>query len=202
MKQGRLLKISRLEGLTDGVFAIAMTILALDLRTPMQLSNTIIGQYLLSTIPIKLVIYVSSFVILGTLWIAMNFQTGLLERLNRPYLWCNVLYLMIICIVPFSASLVASNPHSPVSISFYAVNLLCSSFTQFMIIQCAHKYKLNSELYSEHIRQAAVKRIFVAPIFYLASLVLCHWHPAIAFALLVIPIVVYLFPGRIDKFNT
>lgn len=201
MKQGRLLKISRLEGLNDGVFAIAMTILALDLRLPTPLPKLPLGQFLLSAIPIKLIVYVCSFIILGTLWVAMTFQTGLLERINRPYLWTHVLYLMCICVVPYSASLVAAYPHSSVSISFFAVNLLCSSLTQFLILQCAHKFKLNSEHYPEHAYHAALKRVMVAPAFYIISLVLAHWHPKIAFIFLVIPIVAYIFPGKIDKYN-
>lgn len=201
MESKPLLKVSRLEGLTDGVFAIAMTILALNLNLPDELSNLSLSHHLVNTIPVKLVVYICSFIILGTLWIAMNFQTGLLERINRPYLWTHILYLMCICIVPFSASLVASFPHNAISISFFAVNLLCSSSTQFLILQCAYKYKLNSPQHSDEARYAALKRIFIAPAFYLASLILSHSYPTIAFALLVIPIVVYMFPGKIDKFN-
>lgn len=201
MKGRYILKVSRLEGLTDGVFAIAMTILALDLRIPHQLTSLSLRDILFNNIPTKLVVYLCSFVILGTLWIAMNFQTGLLERINRPYLWTHVLYLMIICVVPFSASLVAAYPENPLSISFFAVNLLCCNLTQFLIIQCASRYQLNSKLYSDQTRLAALKRIFVAPFFYIASLFVAHFAPYVAFALLVVPIVVYMFPGQIDKFN-
>lgn len=200
MEKSRILKVSRLEGLTDGVFAIAMTILALDLRTPNQASLPL-GKLLLNTIPTKLIVYIGSFIILGTLWVAMNFQMGLLERINRPYLWAHVLYLMTVCVVPFSASLFATYPDSTISISFFAINLLCASLTQYLIIQCAHRFNLNYSLCPHEARRAVIKRIFMAPIFYIASLLVAPWSPGVAFALLVIPILVYIFPGKIDQYN-
>lgn len=201
MSHPHLLKVSRLEALTDGVFAIAMTLLVLDLKIPPHDTLTNLPLFLATVIPLRLIVYMSSFIILGTLWIAMNFQTGLLDHLNRTYLWTHVLYLMIICIIPFSANLVASYPHSYASISFFAANLLCSSMTQLLIMQCAHHFKLNNASYTNKVRLAAVRRIFVAPAFYIASLVVSHWNTALAFILVVAPIVVYMFPGRIDKFN-
>lgn len=89
--------------MTDGVFAIAMTILVLDLHvqngTPLSEIRTLLTGYILY----KIAIYIGSFIIMGTLWIAMNFELGVIERINRPYLWANIIYLMAICLVPFSA---------------------------------------------------------------------------------------------------
>lgn len=200
-QRSHILKVSRLEGLTDGIFAIAMTILVLDLHLPEGIKIINLYSFLFTSIFIKLIMYVCSFIILGTLWIAMTFQTGFLERLNRSYLWIHVFYLMIICIVPFSASLVAAHPDNYVSISFYAINLLCASLTQFLIIYCAHYYQLNHEDYTNHIRRVSIQRVFVAPPFYIASLFLAKWSTSIAFFLLVAPIVVYMIPGKIDKYS-
>ena len=197
-----ILKISRLEGLTDGIFAIAMTILALDLRLPTYLTKFDLSTFLLSDIVTKLLVYAGSFVILGTLWVAMSFQTGFLERLNRPYLWTHVLYLMIICIVPFSAFLVSTYPHNDVSISFYAINLLCANLTQYLIIECARFFKLNNASYTDMVRRVSLQRVFIAPIFYIASLVIAHWSASLAFIFLLAPIVVYMVPGKIDQYNT
>src|SRR5579871_1824982 len=105
MAAAHLLKVSRLEGLTDGIFAIAMTILVLNLRVPVNLPDTKISLHIQSEIYTNLLIYIGTFIILGTHWIAMNFQWGLLELLNRIYLWVNMFYLMAICVVPFSANL-------------------------------------------------------------------------------------------------
>lgn len=200
--QHHLLKISRLEGLTDGVFAIAMTILALDLRLPRGLDSTHLLITLQSDVAFKLYIYIVSFIILGTLWVAMSFQIGLLERVNRPYLWTHVFYLMAVCIVPFSASLVAAYPQNPASISFYAYNLIAASLCQFLICECARSFNLNNSFYTQAIRRAIVRRIFVAPAFYVVALVLVHWDTKLAFVLLLAPTVLYMIPGRVDQYES
>jgi len=200
MNQKHILKISRLEALFDGVFAIAMTILILDLHLPLGEDPAKLLATLTNDILRKLFIYAGSFIILGTLWVAMTFQHGFLEKVNRRYFWANIIYLMIVCVVPFSASFFASYHNSPISISFFAVNLLCASLMQFVVLQSSHSHQLFCEEYNPRIRKAVYKRIFVAPIFYLASLVVAHWSTIIAFMLLVIPPLSYLIPGTIDKY--
>lgn len=195
-----ILKVSRVEGLMDGIFAIAMTILVLDLRLPQDVLSSNLSTILNTTVIFKLFIYIASFVILGTLWVAMNFQMGLLKKVNRPYLWTVVFFLMAVCVVPFSASLVAKFPENPASVTFYVFNLLCGSLGQLLTLECSHHFQLNG-INTDAIRYAAIKRVLVAPAFYVAALILVNWHPRIAFILLIIPTVVYIIPGRIDKYN-
>src|SRR5665213_1213192 len=114
----RILKVTRLEALSDGIFAIAMTILVLDMRLPAGAVPPDQWHALITGVYFRLLIFIGSFIILGTLWIAMTFQMGLLERINRPYLWTQVFYLMGVCVVPFSSSFVAGHPNAPDSISF------------------------------------------------------------------------------------
>jgi uncharacterized membrane protein len=196
-----ILKVSRIESLTDGIFAIAMTILILNLSIPTDADVSDLSTLLLTDILLKLVIYIGSFIILGTLWIGMHFQIGLLERINRPYLWTHVFYLMGVCIVPFSSSLVAAHPNNIITISFYAGNLLYTSTMQLIICQFAYIYKLNSPICTPVIRSAIIKRIFLAPLFYIAALITAHWNPSAAFVLLAAPTIVYMLPGRVDRYD-
>jgi uncharacterized membrane protein len=131
----------------------------------------------------------------------MNFQLGLLERVNRQYLWSNVLYLMIICIVPFSASLLAAYPTNISSITFYAMNLICASMGQLLTIICANAYRLNRDMYTDTIRKAVIRRIFIAPLFYFVSLVVAHWNVKLAAVCLITPTLLYILPGRVDQFD-
>ena len=200
MTQEYGLKVSRLEGLTDGIFAIAMTILVLDLQLPRGLilpQN--LANELREEIFLKLFVYVGSFIILGTCWVAMQFQMSALERVNRTYLWTHVFYLMGVCVVPFSASLMAEYPDTAVSIYFFACNLLFISLNQYVIYCCSLFYGLNKPFYTGEVRYAIVRRIFVAPVFYVAALVLAQWNTHIAFILLIVPTLIYVKPGLIDK---
>lgn len=190
MPTSHLLKVSRLEGLTDGIFAIAMTIMVLNLHVPEHMATKDILPLIKVDIFTNLFIYVGSFAILGTHWIAMNFQWGLLDRLNRPYLWANMFYLMVICVVPFSANLLGEYPFSIESVYFYALNLICASLGQFVVLQCAHHYGLFKPFYTREIYHAALTRIMVAPVCYVASMILANWNIMGAFVLLVAPTVI------------
>lgn len=201
MSHEHILKVSRLEGLTDGVFAIAMTILVLDLRLPVGLTQTQMTDFLTANILRNLFVYTGSFIILGTLWVAMNFQIGLIERLNRQYLWAHVLFLMTVCVVPFSANLLANYPDSPPSIYFYAINLLFVSVGQIVIAEFSHYFRLNKDIYSKAMRMAIIKRVLVAPPFNVAAILMAYFHLRFAFLALIIPTIVYLIPGRIDRFD-
>jgi uncharacterized membrane protein len=202
MSVSHLLKISRLEGLTDGIFAIAMTIMILNLHVPDHVATTNILPLIKSDIYANLFIYVGSFIILGTHWIAMNFQLGLLSHLNRIYLWTNIFYLMLICVVPFSANLLGEYPFSADSINFYVVNLLGASLGQLLTLECARYFKLYREEFSAAIYRATARRILVAPMFYVTSLFVAHWNIRLAFILLVLPTLIYMIPGRIDRYET
>lgn len=202
MRLVHLLKVSRLEGLTDGIFSIAMTILILDLRIPLSMVSREITHLWEEDILYKLLIYAGSFIILGTHWVAMNFQWGLLKRLNRPYLWMNIFYLMIICIIPFSANLAGSFPSSIISIWFYAINLLLSSIFQVIIFSSSQYFKLNTDVCTPDIAKAIVRRVAVGPVFYLAALIMANWNTLMAFILLIAPTAIYIFPGMIDRYET
>lgn len=202
MHATHLLKVTRLEGLSDGIFAIAMTIMVLNLHVPAHVHVSDIIPVIKGDLTRYIAIYVGSFIILGTHWIAMNFQIGLLDHMNRFYLWTNMLYLMVICIIPFSANLLGEYPDSTDSINFYAINLLCASIGQFAVLQCAHYYTLNKKIYTNDIYLASLKRIMLAPVFYLLALMIAKSSAIGAFLLLVAPTFVYIFPGKIDRYES
>lgn len=202
MSQTHILKVTRLDGLTDGIFAIAMTILILNLTIPPHLASSHISALIMTNILSKLFVYVGSFIILGTLWLGMHFQMGYIDHVNRPYLWTHILYLMLVCIVPFSANLIASYPDSTIAISFYALNLMCASLAQFLIAMVAGYYQLNNAHLNHKIHQLIIQRIYVAPCLYLLALLAAHWNTHVAFILLICPTLFYILPGRVDKFET
>ena len=109
---------------------------------------------------------------------------------------------MVICIIPFSANLLGEYPHSLDSIYFYTLNLLCSSICQMIVLQCARYYQLNKSIYTPVIYYATLKRIMLAPVFYLAALLVAKTSVFGAFILLVAPTFMYIFPGKIDRYES
>jgi len=119
---------ARIEALTDGVFAIVMTLLVLDIVVP-HLSHseasTELVKRLLGLWPTFLG-YASSFIILGFFWIGHDSQFHYIKRVNRTLLWITIFYLMFIALIPFSTSLLGVYQDQQISVIIYGANLTIS----------------------------------------------------------------------------
>jgi TMEM175 potassium channel family protein len=115
------LPVNRVEALTDGVFAIAMTILVLGVQLPHTTDG--LGARLLALWP-KLASYVLSFVMLGVLWIGHHYQLNHLRRMNRVLIWLNLWFLLAITFLPFGADVLGAEYHDPAAVALYAGTIL------------------------------------------------------------------------------
>jgi uncharacterized membrane protein len=116
----------RLEALADGVFAIVMTLLVLDLRVP-ELAGSPAGaelaRRLLELWP-QFLAYVVSFLVLGIFWINHHFMLEQIKRSNSRLAWLNILFLMFVALVPFSTSMLGRYRLEQATAIAYGLNLL------------------------------------------------------------------------------
>ena len=120
------LTTKRIETLTDGVFAIAMTLLVLNLEVPPITEGTapeILTKLILGLWP-KFFNYALSFVLLAVFWIFHHRQFYFIKAIDQRLLWINVLGLMLIAVVPFSTSLIAEHGDVQIAALFFECNLL------------------------------------------------------------------------------
>ncbi|MFN8452784.1 MAG: TMEM175 family protein, partial [Anaerolineae bacterium] len=95
---------ARIETLTDGVFAIVMTVLVFDIRVPVQEQVDQLGLlHALSLLAPNLLSYVITFVILGVFWVGHHNQYFYIRRADRSLLWINIFFMMAVALLPFSA---------------------------------------------------------------------------------------------------
>ena len=122
---------NRIEALTDGVFAVAMTLLVLDIKVPEPQQSEGVADLpvrLLALWP-KLLSYAISFVILGVYWVGHHIQLSFIRRADRPLLWINVLFLLWVALVPFSTALLSEYSKTRVAIAIYGANLIAIGLT-------------------------------------------------------------------------
>jgi uncharacterized membrane protein len=116
---------NRLETLTDGIFAIAMTLLVLSIAVP-TLQNPVtpfmFQEYVISILP-QIFIYVLSFVLLAIFWLNHHIFF-LIKRTNIALLWINIFWLISIAIVPFSTSIMGKYSQFQLSILIFELNIL------------------------------------------------------------------------------
>jgi uncharacterized membrane protein len=101
--------IERLSALSDGVFAFAMTLLVVDLRTP--LGDAIHSEHgllqALGAMGPQVISYLMSFVTLGIFWNGQEAQFGQFARGNRHLTWIHLAFLFFVTLLPFSTRLLA-----------------------------------------------------------------------------------------------
>ncbi|MEE4276577.1 MAG: TMEM175 family protein [Thermoleophilia bacterium] len=103
---GRLLPTNRLEAFSDGVFAIAITLLVLELHVPAP--DEPLAAALTSEWPAYLGYFVS-FAFIGGSWVAHNDLTRLIKAADAAFLRLNLLFLLFVSLLPFSTSLMATH---------------------------------------------------------------------------------------------
>jgi uncharacterized membrane protein len=95
----------RVEAFSDGVFAVAITLLVLNLRVPSPSSGSIIHQ-LLKQWP-EFAAYVISFMVIGIIWVNHHTLLNKLRRVDRPLLFMNLLLLLFVVFIPYPTAIVA-----------------------------------------------------------------------------------------------
>jgi uncharacterized membrane protein len=115
---------SRIEALSDGVFSIALTLLVLKLEVPEhQHSNEEMLRQLLALYP-QFTSYVVTFLIAGGFWFLHHLTFHYIRHVNGFLVWVNLLFLMFVSLLPFSAGLMGHLFMHPVSQFFYFGNQL------------------------------------------------------------------------------
>jgi len=190
----------RIEALTDGVFAIAMTLLVLNLQLPaiqaaltkVELHNLLIQQM------DKFWNYALSFILLAVFWIIHHQQFHSIRRTDRRHLWISIFILMFVALVPFSTSLADHYPADWMSEFFFGSNL----FILGVLFNVNWRYAtgkhrlVDRNLDPEHIALGK-RRGMIIPIFSLLAMVIAFLNPGLcSYIYLFIPVSLSLRPFR------
>lgn len=133
-KYHRWLTLNRIAALTDGIFAIVMTLLVLTLDLPEKvgiMNHADIREFLNSQWHV-LFIYMLSFLILAKFWTAHHSQFSHLKATNPTHLWLNILFLMFTALLPFTADLAGELPIYWLSQIPFHINMFLISITFLM----------------------------------------------------------------------
>ncbi len=119
-------EVARIAAFSDGVFAIAITLLALQLKVPFG-ERVDVWAALQDLWP-SFLSFAISFAVIGGYWIAHHRLFSLIERYDRRLLWLNLLSLFFIVLMPFTTSLIGVHGGSDVSVIVYALSVAAAGF--------------------------------------------------------------------------
>ncbi|MFH1873768.1 MAG: TMEM175 family protein [Pseudomonadota bacterium] len=191
------LKPSRIEALTDGVFAIAMTLLVLnfDIQEPAErLSTLSLSAELLNLWP-HFLHYVISFIILSSFWLSHHYHFHFIKHVDRNLIYLNIFKLMFICFIPFSTSLVGDFPLSLTAALIFEVNMLIAGLLSYWQWGYATKnHRLVEKDLEEHIIAISKQTDLVIPaisaVAIVFSIFLPHWGTRLY---ILIPLILLFF---------
>lgn len=145
---GVQLSKGRIEALTDGIFAIAMTLLVLELKLP-ELPKSIGSAELLHRLGEEMPAFFSflvSFLYCGLLWIQHHLAMHFIRHLKLVLVWLNLLFLMSVSVVPFSCALLGHFLRNRAAQEIYFANIFVSAM--LLCLQWAvayHKGLINQD---------------------------------------------------------
>lgn len=179
----------RLAALSDGIFAVAMTLLVLDLKTPASAvihSEHDLWRSILALAP-RVLVYMMSFLTLGIFWIGQQTQLNHLSRSDRSLSWIHLSFLFAVSLTPFSTSFLAEHLAFRVALLTYWSNILLLGTTLFLSWMCALDKHLVRDDISPEVTTAIKRRIVIGQSLYAFGALLCfistYW--SIAFIVLV-----------------
>jgi uncharacterized membrane protein len=129
---GGPVEADRVLAFSDAIFAIAITLLTLNVQVPSGLHGADFTRALHRVLP-ALGAYVLSFVILGQLWLAHHRIFGVIARVDYAVLVRNLVFLGLIAIMPFPVRLLSDYTRQPIAVAIYAVAFIAAMQLQRLI---------------------------------------------------------------------
>ena len=167
---GMLRNTDRLEIFSDGVIAIAITLLVLDIRLPSAKSGQLFHE-LGSDWP-TYVAYVLSFAVIGIIWVAHHSMFEHIQTVDRGLLFTNLFLLLGVAFVPFPTSLLAeyvhvggSNAHAATAVYSATMTMIGLAFTAIWYHLARHPELLSGHADAANLRRS-IRRSLVSPVAY------------------------------------
>jgi uncharacterized membrane protein len=171
-------EVARIAAFSDGVFAIAITLLALQLAIPSGDSVDVWAE--LQDLSPNFLSFVISFAVIGAYWVAHHRLFALIERYDRRLIWLNLLSLLFIVLMPFTTSLVGEHGGSDVSVVVYALSVAGAGFANTgMAAYAFGGRRLCSEAVNDNLVKFHIWRGLVIALTFTISLALLPLGPSV-----------------------
>lgn len=176
----RLHDPSRVIALSDGVVAIIITLLVLEIHVPELASGRSLRDAL-SEIRPSFIAFLISFVVVAIAWAGHRDLFAHVQRTDSPLVWLNILYLLPLCILPFGASLLARFDSEPVALRLYGFLLLAIAATRiWMFWYATGRPHLLHEPIDQRSRRSGVLLITVPILIYGTAIVVAEAAPTVS----------------------
>lgn len=183
----------RLMIFSDGVFAIIITILVLELHPPHEASFAALGKLWPSGVA-----YAVSYLFLAIVWVNHHHVCRYISEASRSLVWTNFAHLFSVSFVPFTTAWIAESGLASVPVLFYAVVFALINATYVMLCKEAIDRQGSHKVTAADRRVMRIRSLTTLATF-VAAAVIAAWHPLVAMALICCCLIIYLRPDASSR---
>jgi uncharacterized membrane protein len=184
---------SRLEAFSDGVIAILITIMVLELGIPHGTDLAALGPL----VPV-LVAYVLSFAFLGIYWVNHHHLMQAAHHVDGRILWANLHLLFWLSLVPFGTAWIGENNFAPVPMAAYGVILLMSAMAYFLLVRALIRREGPDSVIATAIGRDT--KGVISPLLYVVAIPVALIAPWVSFVIYVAVALIWVVPDmRIER---
>ena len=181
---------SRLEAFSDGVIAIIVTIMVLELRAPAQPN----WRELLKVAPV-FVSYGLSFLVVAIMWVNHHHMIHVVRHVTARLLWSNLNLLFWMSLVPFVTDFLGKNYHQPLAVALYGLDMtLCSSAFILLRTELIRQEQHDLEMIEYH--RGIQRKNFFSFLLYLSSVPLAYFSVYLSFFVFALIPAIYFLPEK------
>jgi uncharacterized membrane protein len=180
---------SRLEAFSDGVIAILITIMVLELKVPHATDISALQPL----IPIFLS-YILSFIYLGIYWNNHHHMFQVVKKVNGPVLWANMHLLFWLSLMPFVTAWAGENHFASVPVALYGLNFLLAAIAYYILAMTLVKLEGKDSALAKALGNDMKGKL--SPVIYAVAIPLAFWSPSMALSLYVLVAAIWLVPDR------
>jgi uncharacterized membrane protein len=186
----REMSTSRLEAFSDGVIAIIVTIMVLELRAPSQPT----WHALLKVAPV-FVSYGLSFLVVAIMWVNHHHMIHVVRHVTARLLWSNLNLLFWMSLVPFVTDFLGKNYREPLAVALYGLDMtLCSSAFILLRTELIHQEEHDPEMVEYH--HGIQRKNGFSFFLYLSSVPLAYASVYLSFVVFALIPALYFLPEK------
>ncbi len=168
------LGFERLIFFSDAIFSVAITLMALEIRLPEldpEHAADQIGAAITALVP-HIEVYVLTFVVIGVYWLVHHRLFRAIQQFDLPLMWFNLIFLMMIALIPVATNALGTYPELGLTIAFYCVTIALVGFSEFALWLYAMRKGYFPNFVAPHGALYFALRILTPPVVFLLSILL------------------------------
>ena len=183
------MKTNRIEAFSDGVMAILITIMVLELKAPHDPTPASLAKMWPTFFA-----YVLSFVIIAIYWVNHHHLIHLVNRVDSIILWANMNLLFWISLIPWVTVYLGDNHALPFPVALYAAVSIAGAVSFFLLRASIARHHHESEF--KRLNKKMARKNLIAILIYIAAIPVAFIYTPLALVLIALPAAMYFLPER------